>query len=93
MNTLPQLPNEIQVNFDMDLTALSDADRAAFVQGWEEAGGYTGDRDCPCPPDAIWCMPWTFRNRLDVPACMTMPELGAWWWEECRTEIEELLRI
>lgn len=89
--TLPNPPAEIYVPVRVDLTCLSEDDKAAFVRGWENAGGYTDDRDCPCPPDAIWCMPWTFHNHLDVPAGMTMTELGAWWWDECHTEVDELL--
>lgn len=90
---LPTIPEEIYVTCDLDMAMLTDADRAAFVRGWEHAGGYTDDRDCQCPPDAIWAMPWTFRYHLNVPACMSMEELGAWWWGQCRDEVADMLRI
>lgn len=90
---LPTIPAEIYVTCDLDMAMLTAEDKAAFVRGWENAGGYTDDRNCQCPPDAIWCMPWTFRYHLNVPACMSMEELGKWWWEECRDEVADMLRI
>lgn len=87
---LPNPPAEIYVPVRVDLTRLTDEDKAAFVHGWENTGGYTGDRDCQCPPDAIWCMPWTYDTYIYVHGG-TMEEHGCSYWLQCKDEIAELL--
>lgn len=93
---LPTIPAEIYVGQDYDMLTWGDAEREAFVQGWEHAGGYTDDYagGYDARVDAPWAMPWIFMTRLiHAPACMSMEELGAWWWSQCRDEVADMLRI
>lgn len=71
--------------------SFSDDDRAAFIRGWEAAGGYVGDIDTPRP----WCMPWTYapeiKLQLSSAAAYTLEELGAAFWGKQRDAVEDAL--
>lgn len=73
----------------------SEEKRAAFIAGWKNAGGYTGDTDTPAP----WCCPWSWAAAITVnlPEWLDSAErdayraLGAAYWAKCRPEILEIL--
>ena len=59
-----------------------------FIDGWENAGGYTDDLDeSPAP----WCCPWYHGNTVITVKGNTTQEWGADWWSQCKDEIEEEL--
>ena len=68
---------------------LSDEEKAEFIQGWKDAGGYMGDSDSPCP----WCAPWLRANPFVEPPHYNafVHEIGRFYWETCKSEIEALL--
>ena len=72
----------------IDPTALTDAQRDAFVAGWTAAGGYTDDAqgDNPSP----WCAPWTHGISTITVSGATPEDWGASWWQACRAGIEQL---
>jgi hypothetical protein len=68
----------------------TEAQREAFIAGWEAAGGYMGDvvPDSPAP----WCAPWTHSNtEIPVPEGTRPRKAGRLWWEACQEEVEEFL--
>lgn len=73
----------------------SEEKRAAFIDGWKEAGGYTGDTASDCP----WCAPWAWAGSITVDIEAWCAEggpdayraLGAAYWKTVRPEVEELL--
>lgn len=70
--------------------SFSDDDRAAFIRGWEAAGGYIGDIDTPRP----WCMPWTYATEQRFAGAIdgySMEELGARFWAWQRDAVEAAL--
>ena len=42
---------------------LTEEQQAAFITGWEDAGGYTDD--CEASP-APWCCPWCYQRSITV---------------------------
>lgn len=67
---------------------LTEEQQAAFMVGWEAAGGYTDDcEDSPAP----WCCPWCYQRSITVTGD-TPEEWGASWWQQCREEVETLMR-
>lgn len=68
------------------LTSLSEQDKEAFIAGWKSAGGYMDDADSPSP----WCAPWTSCDAIDVEG-VTLEEMGADYWRQCKPEIEAQL--
>ena len=46
----------------IDPAELNEGQRADFIAGWTDAGGYVGDIDTPQP----WCAPWTWTHELEV---------------------------
>ena len=85
------------MTFDLDVSNLSQEDQDAFVEGWKDAGGYTGDIDPGVYIDTPWCMPWLWRDPVKVDAYeltavpTTMQAWGAAWWAQNRVEIEKTL--
>lgn len=74
--------------------------RAAFVDGWTDAGGWTGDVGTDCP----WCAPWTWAAAIKVewrpdqlaPAGYSAEEVaayqaGAGYWRVVGPEVRALL--
>lgn len=85
------------MTFDLDVSNLSQEDQDAFVEGWKDAGGYTGDIEPGVDIDTPWCMPWLWRDPVKVDAYeltavpTTMQAWGAAWWAQNRVEIEKTL--
>ena len=67
--------------------AMSDEDRDAFVEGWEDAGGYMDDLDSPSP----WCCPWYWQAFITVSGD-TPYEWGKDWWKQNKRDIEQALK-
>lgn len=78
----------------------SERARAAFVDGWTDAGGYLGDTCTDCP----WCAPWTWAGSIKVewrpdqlaPAGYDAEQVaayqaGAGYWRVVGPEVRELL--
>lgn len=69
----------------------SDEKRAAFVEGWKEAGGYMGD----AATDSPWCAPWTWAGSITVDLDAWCAEggadayraLGAAYWKKVGGEV------
>lgn len=64
---------------------LTEEQQAAFIAGWEAAGGYTDDCESPAP----WCCPWCYRRSIAVTGD-TPKAWGFSWWEQCRDEVKRL---
>lgn len=72
----------------VDTADLSEEEQEAFIEGWENVGGYTDDLDeSPAP----WCCPWYHGNTVITVKGSTPKEWGADWWSQCKDEIEEEL--
>lgn len=69
----------------IDLAALTEEQKDAFIEGWKSAGGYMDDSDSPAP----WCAPWITNDSIEV-AGDTPEAWGADWWNQCKDEIEAL---
>lgn len=78
----------------------SDAVRDAFVNGWVDAGGTTGD----CASETPWCAPWLWADAIRVewdadeptPAGLTDAEaaayqIGAAYWAAVGDEVLALI--
>ena len=65
---------------------FTDEQKEAFIEGWENAGGYVGDTDSPYP----WCCPWELNDEIEVEG-ETLEEMGADWWRQNKAEIEALI--
>ena len=70
----------------LNLAPLTEEQKDAFVEGWENAGGYMDYADSPYP----WCAPWTSCDSIDVEG-ETLEEMGADYWRQCKPEIEAQL--
>lgn len=46
----------------LNLATLTEEQKDAFVEGWENAGGFMGDLDTPNP----WCCPWDWNDEIEV---------------------------
>lgn len=72
----------------IDTKDFTKEQQAQFIEGWESAGGYTDDLGSPAP----WCCPWHHGNtRIEVTGDDPR-DWGAQWWDQCKDEIEELLK-
>lgn len=70
------------------LKSLTDEQQAAFIEGWENAGGFMGDLETPNP----WCCPWDWTDEIEVEVeGETLEEMGADWWRQNKAEIEALI--
>lgn len=66
----------------INTSALTEDQKAAFVRGWENAGGPMDDGDSATP----WCAPWEWAPEISVTG--DDPEdWGAQWYAECAPEI------
>ena len=73
----------------IDTADFTEEQRQAFIEGWENAGGYTDDLDeSPAP----WACPWYHGNTKIEVTGDDPKSWGAQWWAQCKDEIEELLR-
>lgn len=77
---------EKKIMTTIDTDDFTDEQQAAFIEGWEEAGGYTGDTDS----DAPWCAPWCYHSEIEVTGT-DVKDWGRQYWEQCREEVEQLL--
>lgn len=73
----------------IDTTKFSEEERDLFIEGWKDAGGRVEDIeagvDCP------WCMPWYWCETIEVTGT-DIKDWGAQWWEQCKDEVERLLK-
>ena len=65
---------------------LTEERQAAFIAGWEAAGGYTDDLESPAP----WCCPWSYTDSILVTGD-TPEEWGGAWWRQCGEEVRHFL--
>ena len=73
---------------NVDTAAFTEEDRAAFIYGWELAGGYTDDYTTARP----WGRPWTHENTT-IEVWGTEPEhWGKAWWAVCKDQVIAALR-
>lgn len=70
----------------LNLKTLTEEQQAAFIEGWENAGGFMGDLETPNP----WCCPWDWTDEIEVEG-ETLEEMGADWWRQNKAEIEALI--
>lgn len=70
----------------LNLATLTEEQKDAFVEGWENAGGFMGDLETPHP----WCCPWDWNDEIEVEG-ETLEEMGADYWRQCKDEIEALI--
>lgn len=61
----------------LNLKTLTEEQQAAFIEGWESAGGLTDDLETPNP----WCCPWYWTDEIEVEG-ETPEEWGADWWRQ-----------
>lgn len=81
--------NELKGHKMLDTRTLTEEQQQAFIEGWEAAGGYTDDlEESPAP----WCCPWHHGNTKIEVTGDDPREWGAQWWDQCKDEIEELLK-
>lgn len=74
---------EFTAGVTVNVAELTEEQRVAFIGGWSDAGGYTGDVGTPCP----WCAPWTYTQTIKVRGT-TPEEWGAHWWDLMADEVE-----
>lgn len=72
----------------LNLKTLTEEQQAAFIEGWKNAGGYTGDLETSNPYP--WCCPWDYTDSIEVEG-ETPEEWGADWWRQNKAEIEALI--
>lgn len=72
----------------LNLKSLTEEQQDAFIEGWKNAGGYTGDLETPNPYP--WCCPWDYTDSIEVEG-ETPEEWGADYWKQCKDEIEALI--
>lgn len=46
----------------LNLATLTEEQKDAFVEGWENAGGFMGDLETPNP----WCCPWDWTDEIEA---------------------------
>lgn len=85
--TLEQI-REKKMTAMIDTTRFTKEEQNAFIEGWEEAGGYMDDADGdnPCP----WCCPWDSAEIIEV----TGSDVKGWgrqYWIACKPEVEAAL--
>jgi hypothetical protein len=71
----------------MDTECFSDKEKADFVQGWKDAGGYVGDIGSASP----WCCPWLRGNGLIMEVAGTAYEMGREHWSDMEDEVNAFL--
>lgn len=71
----------------IDTREFNEEQRGAFVDGWREAGGYTGDYEAEAP----WSCPWDYNYVIEVEGD-DVKDWGAQYWAECKDEVEALLK-
>ena len=71
----------------IDTTKFTEEEQSQFIEGWKAAGGYIGDLEAGCP----WCMPWYWCETIEVTGT-DIKDWGAQWWEQCKDEVERLLK-
>lgn len=73
----------------IDTKNFTEEQQHEFIEGWEAAGGYTDDlEESPVP----WCCPWLHGNTVIEVEGDDIESWGAQWWDQCKDEIEELLK-
>ena len=72
----------------VDTKDFTEEQQEQFIAGWRSAGGYTDDLDSPAP----WCCPWYHGNTKIEVEGDDPREWGKQWWNQCKEEIEELLK-
>lgn len=79
---------EKKMTTKIDTTKFTEEERAAFIEGWEMAGGATDDAnsDNPCP----WCCPWDYSETIEVTGT-DVKDWGRQYWEACKPEVEAAL--
>lgn len=77
---------EKKMTFELDTTTMTDEQQDAFIEGWEDAGGYTGDTESPAP----WCAPWYTGETIEVTGD-DAKDWGAQYWAQCKDEVERIL--
>ena len=79
---------EKKMTTKIDTTKFKEEDRAAFIEGWEMAGGVTDDAnsDNPCP----WCCPWDYSETIEVTGT-DVKDWGRQYWLQCKPEVEAAL--
>lgn len=77
---------EKKMTTTIDTTKFTEEERAAFIKGWEEAGGYMGDADSPAP----WCCPWDGVELIEVTG-VDIKGWGRQYWLHCKPEVEAAL--
>lgn len=72
----------------IDTTRFTKEEQNAFIEGWEEAGGYMDDADGenPCP----WCCPWDSAEIIEVTGS-DVKDWGRQYWIQCKPEVEAAL--
>lgn len=84
-----KLVKEKKMVVKVNVEKFTDEEKDRFVNGWQEAGGYMDDADSRCP----WFAPWEHSSNGTIFVEGSTPEeWGASWWNECKDEIEELLK-
>jgi len=60
--------------------SFTDAERAGFLLGWQNAGGNLADADSPAPR----CTPWYHEDAWIEAAneAQTPQQMGAGWWQQ-----------
>ena len=72
----------------LNLKLLTEEQKDAFIEGWENAGGLTDDLETPNP----WCAPWFWNDEIEIEVEGETPEeWGADWWRQNKAEIEALI--
>jgi hypothetical protein len=66
----------------LNTMSFTDMERADFIKGWRDVGGYMGDTNSSNPR----CAPWYHDNVwIKVSNEALTPQLmGAGWWEQLR---------
>jgi len=62
--------------------SFTDTERADFISGWQDAGGYMGDADFAAPR----CTPW-YRDDAWIEVsneALSPQQMGAGWWEQSK---------
>ena len=77
---------EKKMTFELDTTKMTEEQQEQFVEGWEAAGGYTGDTESPAP----WCAPWYTGETISVTGD-DAKDWGAQYWAQCKDEVERIL--
>jgi hypothetical protein len=74
-----EFKNELGKTF-VNTTSFTDEERAAFIQGWRDAGGYMGDLGSTAPR----CAPWYHDEAWAEVSneALSPQKMGAEWWAQ-----------